>query len=249
MPPSPPADAADLAKVLQGSRLGRYQVPLSALSHTTSGRPLHQTGVATLLASIESNGWLGSPMTACLVGDAPDGELTPDVAHGRQYLMINGNHRLAALKQFYTSKAAEDGAAEADLSKYTVEVDVHFGLNEEARRLVASSEFCGVWCGCRWYSVVAHGSCAFQLPDIVGVYSHLCQPAVSHAISINLGLCAVSYGRPRNSKQVGALLLLPGLPSRTPEALFCLRLHRRLDSVEVCAIHNELYVLRPIQQV
>ena len=223
MPPSP-ADAADLAKVLQGSRLGRYQLPLSALSHTTSGRPLHQTGVATLLASIESNGWLGSPMTACLVGDAPDGELTPDVAHGRQYLMINGNHRLAALKQFYTSKAADDGAAEADLSKYTVEVDVHFGLNEEARRLVASSEFCGVWCGCRWYSVVAHGSCAFQLPDIVGVYSH------TRSSSILAFLCVVSYGRPRNSKQVGALLLLPGLPSRTPEALFCLRLHRRLDS-------------------
>jgi len=138
-----PADAADLAKLLNGSKLGRYALPLSKLSHTESGRPLHQAGVATLLSSLETSGWLGSQMTVCLVGDVPDEGLNQDNAAGRQYLVVNGNHRLAALRRFYENKSKAAGET-LDLGAHRVDCEVHTGLNDETQKLVASSEWCCV---------------------------------------------------------------------------------------------------------
>lgn len=146
MPPAPTATAG-LAKLLDGTRVGRFKVPISQLSHTTSGRPLHASGVTTLVASMRDNGWLASPMTVCLIGAQPEDGLQQNIAGDHQYEMVNGNHRLAALKRL---EADPDFESPTD-----IEVEVHTGMDADTQRLVASSE-CAVTSAIRvlWVCVV-----------------------------------------------------------------------------------------------
>lgn len=136
MPPLTPPSPLSLATTLEETKLGTYRLPITALQHTSSGRPLHQEGVESIRGSIHEKGWLGSKMTACLVGDVPAGGLTVDNAPSLQYRLINGNHRLAALVLLLEEKKRETPSCDATI----IEVDVHQPLSVDKERLVASSE-------------------------------------------------------------------------------------------------------------
>lgn len=127
----------DLASLLDQTREGAFTLPLSCFLHTASGRPQRQSGILEIRDSIKEHGWLGTPMTVCLVGDAPDGGLTADIADSRQYRIVNGNHRLAALLLLEKERPP-------DSSPTMITVDVHVGMTVDTERLVASSEFASV---------------------------------------------------------------------------------------------------------
>lgn len=132
-------DDAVLANILDESRVGRFTVPITNLEHTSLGRPLHTDGIKSIRDSITVQGWLGSKMTVCLVGSIPEGGLTEDAATGHQYRLINGNHRLAALRELQDeNKAADPPVPTTDF----IEVEVHAGLSLEEERLIASSKSC-----------------------------------------------------------------------------------------------------------
>ena len=136
MPANNADDPATLAKTLAGTKLGTFELPITNLQHTTMGRRIHLDGVSTIRDSIRANGWLGSKMTACLVGSVPNGGLTEEVALEHQYRLVNGNHRLAALLQLFKEKSADDPSCEPTV----IEVEVHAALTLGAQRHIASSE-------------------------------------------------------------------------------------------------------------
>lgn len=135
----PPPDRGDtgLAKLLSSKSLGRFSVPLANLEATSTGRPLHETGVLAIRDSIEAQGWLGSKMTVSLIGDVPEAGLTPEVASTLQYRLINGNHRKAALDRLHAENIA---AIPPRQSIDVIEVDVLAGLSVENERHIAASE-------------------------------------------------------------------------------------------------------------
>ena len=88
--PSQESEAGGLASVLKESRVGTFT--LSNFVHTTSGRLLRKAGIDVLYADIKKKGWL------TIIGDLPDEGLTVDNANTCQYRMVDGNHRLAAIR-------------------------------------------------------------------------------------------------------------------------------------------------------
>ena len=132
MPPTD-ADVGGLASVLKDSRAGTFTLPISRFIHTTSGRLLRRAGIDDLYADIKQKGWLTTSLpTVCLVGDVPEGGLTADNADSRQYRMIDGNHRLAAIRLL---EKEPDSCAPA-----VIGVDVHAGKSKDTEKHIALSE-------------------------------------------------------------------------------------------------------------
>lgn len=73
---------------------------------------------------------MGTAMTVCLIGSLPNEGLTPERAASRQYRMINGNHRLAAL--LLLEKELPAGSTQT-----TIAVDVHVGMTIDVEKHVA----------------------------------------------------------------------------------------------------------------
>ena len=131
--PSTDADVGGLASVLKDSRVGTFTLPVSSFIHTTSGRLLRRAGIDDLYADIKQKGWLKRSLpTVCLVGDVPEGGLTADNVDSRQYRMIDGNHRLAAIRLL---EKEPDSCAPA-----AIDVDVHAGISKDTEKHIALSE-------------------------------------------------------------------------------------------------------------
>lgn len=134
MPSANTNDAAGgLASVLSESRVGTFKLPISSFVHTTSGRLLREAGVNDLYNDIKKKGWLSTNLpTVCLLGDPPEGGLNADNVDSYKYRMINGNHRLKALRRLLEEQDPFAPSA--------IEVDVHTGLSLDMERHIAFSK-------------------------------------------------------------------------------------------------------------
>lgn len=83
-------------------------------------------------------GWLTANLpTVCLIGDLPEEGLTSDNDSVRQYRMIDGNHKLAAIRLFM--KDHHPCASTA------IDADVHVGLSTDIEKHIALSELVIIW--------------------------------------------------------------------------------------------------------
>lgn len=141
MPSTKATGLGGVSHVLSETFVGVFTLPLTSFIHTTSGRKLREAGVNDLISDIKQKGWLSNQRpTVCLVGDLPDGGLSVENSGSHQYRMIDGNHRLAALRRL-----AEDAA----LSPPTdIKVEVHAGISEDLERHIAISKYCVVFSVC-----------------------------------------------------------------------------------------------------
>lgn len=122
-----------LSSLLSETFVGAFTLPLACFVHTTSGRKLREAGVIDLLSDIKQKGWLSSHTpTVCIVGDVPEGGLTVENAESYQYRMIDGNHRLAALRRLTADNESSAPSA--------IKVDVHSGISHDTERHIAISK-------------------------------------------------------------------------------------------------------------
>ena len=125
-------DSKDVGAVLASSLIETYRVPVSKLVITTLGRTLRQAGVSMLVKSIEDDGWLGSSIPiVTLVDSKQENTIDDKTASDYSYRTIDGNHRVAALREMDKKKETDT----------IISVHVHRNLGEETERIIADREY------------------------------------------------------------------------------------------------------------
>lgn len=119
------------AELLAGHLIGTFRARVSKLTLTTAGRALQEAGVDTLLKSITDDGWVTSATPVVTLEHAADEGILSDAnSTDLTFRIIDGNHRVAALKRLDEKNATDS----------IIDVQVHRALGERAERIIATSE-------------------------------------------------------------------------------------------------------------
>ena len=127
-----PSDSANsdeektgVSVMLDDAYIGTFNVPLSKLRLTTTGRPLREAGVQKMMQSIKEDGWLTSSMPIVVVLNNEDGQnITAANACTIYYGVLDGNHRVEALLR--RDRAFEEAHNDEGLTRdTTIAVRVH----------------------------------------------------------------------------------------------------------------------------
>lgn len=140
MPPKQSGIApGGMQKLLERSFIGNSRVSIDHLEMTTVGRAQRQSGIKELQTAIRDNGFIESfaPLV-CLPGDL-QGSLLSDIPSGTTMRVIDGNHRVAALK-------AND--EEAGRPPSTILVRVHNPMESTMMKMVAEGGLIATSCCC-----------------------------------------------------------------------------------------------------
>ena len=98
---------------------------------TTSGRPQRESGISQIFDSIIINGWIENQLPVCSLMFEPGEEVNDEKSRNFEYLICDGNHRVAALR-LYDSENGQD---------FRIRVKLHRGLSTtNAERFIADGE-------------------------------------------------------------------------------------------------------------
>lgn len=118
---------------LKSTFIGFFEVSVSNLKLTTSGRPLREAGVVEMLKSIEEDGWVESCVPVVILRNASDEKLIDGSdARGMVFSVLDGNHRVAALARRDKNRG---GGVDT-----VITVGVHRQISDHAQRIVAYGE-------------------------------------------------------------------------------------------------------------
>lgn len=103
MPAHTPIEGVDssLNKVLEEHYVGTFLLPLKAVTSSISTHPVFQSGIDVITASMDKAGGfleLHAPLVTIDSDDIPEEGLDDETAPEKKYNMMDGAHRLHALK-------------------------------------------------------------------------------------------------------------------------------------------------------
>ena len=126
--------------MLDDSYIGTFNVPLSKLRLTATGRPLREAGVQKMMKSIKDDGWLTSSMSIVVVLNNEDCQnITTANACTIYYGVLDGNHRVEALVR--RDRAFEEAHNDEGLTQdTTIAVRVHRRIGKNQERILADRE-------------------------------------------------------------------------------------------------------------
>lgn len=91
-----------LDEMLGSKLVGTFDIPLKQMALTSLTRELNPRGVENLVKSIRANGWLTHNPPALVLSSALDnGEATSESMVSREYVVLDGNHRVGACKRLF----------------------------------------------------------------------------------------------------------------------------------------------------
>ena len=109
---------------------GTHDIPLSQITCTALVRPVNLGGVERLKNSIRAKGWLRNHAPAVVLDChlVPDGQLQPDTFDSVCVRVLDGNHRVSALRELFGAD-------------HRVPCRVYWAFDPEISRVVSDGEY------------------------------------------------------------------------------------------------------------
>ncbi|CAN0323763.1 unnamed protein product [Pylaiella littoralis] len=98
---TPPIATDNVTGILKKHQLGRFDLKIGSLQHTSVARQLNPKNVANIRRSIDAHGFMeNSNLSVIFTGYTGDKDsLTPDEADKLVAVLLDGNHRVAAARE------------------------------------------------------------------------------------------------------------------------------------------------------
>jgi len=87
------------ATLLAKHSLEEFDIPLQNIVTAENSRQTNPTAVASIKQSIVERGWMPGHCPKVMFNDMHEGQITQEEAKNRTVVVIDGNHRVEALKQ------------------------------------------------------------------------------------------------------------------------------------------------------
>lgn len=125
--------------LLREKFVGTFEIPLKQIAVTSLTRELNPSGLEAVIKSIRANGWLThNPPALVLTSGGDDVDVTPESMPSRDFIVLDGNHRVSAAQRLFEPDKAVPCRVYRDLSRDAMRL---VGDGELRRRVYSRADF------------------------------------------------------------------------------------------------------------